>query len=112
MHIFVNTFKVMGDKPQTFFVDFGLPCSRLPAYYHGLAAILGKQGLHHLSRHRIEVRVLLLKTIDTCIGALNNSADIMILEGVSVEFRDEEVRIDCDKRVLHIGVNLAIKEPG
>ncbi len=57
------------------------------------------------------MRLLLLKAVHTGVISFDDGADIVVLELISVELRDHEVRIDSNKRILHIGINLAIQKP-
>lgn len=57
------------------------------------------------------MRLLLLKAVHTGVISFNDGADIVVLELISVELRDHEVRIDSNKCILHIGINLAIQKP-
>jgi hypothetical protein len=72
-----------------------------------LALEVSEQAPHHLSCDHIKVGLKLLH------GTLffDDAADIVISDGISVQLRDQEVRVHCQKCVLHIGVDLLLEEP-
>lgn len=101
----------MGKETEALFIDLSFTGTRFPADNDRLATVLKEKGFDHLSSHGIQMRVLLLKAVDARVLALDNVADILILDLIGVQFGDHKVGIDCDEGIFHISVYFPVEKP-